>query len=439
MKKSSNRGLSVHQPFVPPLLMSIHGIRTRGEWQKTFAAVVSGSGSRCESFDYGRYGLLRLTFPPFNSRMVDRFYNWYAAQIKACRGIDLDQFDRRPSVVAHSLGSWILGRALLKYEDIRFDKIIMAGSILPRDFDWATVFARDQASAVRNECGQKDPWPSWASRLVARTGTAGLRGFDWFGPNVENIFSEWFGHSDALLRPHIENFWLPFLSRPPSPLVLLNGRDIHDGAQFDATLHHTGTIIDEEAYGELPNYDEVEIPRGLSLDWIRINPDIYTFLLDRRNREPAGYFNTMPVSDVMYQRLRRGEITDKDVSANDIVPFIAGRTVRIYLMSIAIAEKYRRWGDGLMQLSYVQLLTGFIDKLRYHAKCHYIRATHFIAIAWTVEGRRMCEFFGMSEVGKDRFGDPIYELDIDALLKADRRSVAGPMRELVDMYRSMVT
>ena len=439
MNSKPKRQLSGHQSFVPPLLMSIHGIRTHGEWQKTFAAVASGSGSRCESFDYGRYGLLRFLLPPFNSNMVDRFYNWYTAQVKAYRDIDLSQFDKRPSVVAHSLGSWILGYALLKYEDVRIDKVILAGSILPRDFDWATIFARDQVSTVRNECGQKDPWPSWAGRFVARTGTAGSKGFDWFGPNVENVFIEWFGHSDALIRPHIENFWLPFLRQPPSPLVLVNGRDIHDGEKFSTTLDHTGTVIDEEAYGDLRNYDEVEIPRGLSLEWIRINPDIYTFLYDRKNRDPAGYFNTMPVSDAMYQRIRRGEIADNEVSANDIVPFTAGQTVRIYLMSIAIAEKYRRWGDGLMQLSYVQLLTGFIDKLRYHAKTRGIRATHFIAIAWTAEGRRMCEFFGMDQVGKDRFEDPIYELDIEALLKIDRRNVARPMRELVEVYRSMDT
>jgi hypothetical protein len=147
----------------------------------------------------------------------------------------------------------------------------------------------------------------------------------------------------------------------------------------------------------------------------------------------------MPVSETLYKRIRRGEVTDKEVSADDLVPFVAGKTVRIYLMSIAVAEKYRRWGDGLMQLSYVQLLTGFIDKLRFYAKGRGIRATHFIATAWTTEGRRMCEFFGMVEVGKDRFGDPIYELDIDALHKVERGSVARPMRELVEIYRSMGT
>jgi hypothetical protein len=439
MNKKSNRRNSARAVFVPPLLMSIHGIRTRGEWQKTFAAVASSLTSPCESFDYGRYGLFRFVIPPFNAQVVDRFYDWYSTQVTRHREVDLSWHDKRPSVVAHSLGSWILGQALLKYDDMRFDKVVLAGSILPRNFDWSTVFSRDQVSVVRNECGEKDPWPAWAGRLVRRAGVGGSKGFEWFGPNIDNVLCEWFGHSDSLMRPHIENCWVPFLTKPPSPLALMHGRDIHDRKQFSDMLDHTGTIIDIEAYGELTNYGEVEIPRGLSLEWIRINPDIYTFLIDRSNQEPAGYFNAMPITNAAYNRIRRGEVTDKEVVADDLVPFIAGSTVRIYLMSIAIAEKYRRWGDGLMQLSYVRLLTGFIDKLRFYARSYNVRATHLIATAWTPEGRRMCEFFGMSEVGKDRFGDPIYELNIDDLLSIKRKRVPPPMRKLVELYKSMAT
>jgi hypothetical protein len=133
---------------------------------------------------------------------------------------------------------------MLKFEDVRFDKLIFAGSILPRDFDWGTLFTRDQVAFVRNEFGQKDPWPTWAGRFVARSGTGGSEGFEWFGNAVENLRFEWFGHSDSLMRPHIERYWIPFLLRPPSPLALLHGREIQDGEQFSKTLNHTGTVID---------------------------------------------------------------------------------------------------------------------------------------------------------------------------------------------------
>jgi pimeloyl-ACP methyl ester carboxylesterase len=189
---------------------------------------MGGLRSKTEAFDFGYYGLFRFLTPHYNWRMVDRFYSWVGQTIRSHTAVDLDRYDRRPSVVAHSLGSWIVGYAMLKHADLRFDKLILAGSILPRDFDWGTLFARDQVGFVRNECGLSDPWPRWARRLVGYSGTGGSEGFDWFGNLVENVPCEWFGHSDSLMRQHIERCWIPTLCQRPSPLVVRHGREIHD-------------------------------------------------------------------------------------------------------------------------------------------------------------------------------------------------------------------
>lgn len=426
--------------YHPPLVISVHGIRTHGEWQKVFAAAMSGSSSKVEPFDYGRYGLLRFLTPPFNRLMVDKFYDWYHAIVKSCAAVNLARYDKRPSAVGHSLGSWILGNAMLKFEDVRFDKLILAGSILPRDFDWGTLFARDQVASVRNECGQKDPWPKWASRLVADTGTGGSEGFEWFSAAVENIRCEWFGHSESLMRPHVERQWMPYLLRSPSPLALRHGRDIQDGEEFSRTLDHTGDIIDAEVFGRLPHYPEVEIPDGLSLSWIKVNPDIYTFLIDRESGTPAGYINAMPVEDELYAGIRSGTVVDNAVPADAILPYIGARKrIRVYLMSIAIAGQYRRWGDGILQQAYVQLLTGFLDKLTYYAKQHGVRVTHFLATAWTPEGRRICESFGLSEIGKDKFGDSILELDLGSLQSIPTAKHMPALRQLLNVYNQIAT
>jgi hypothetical protein len=429
MKKSGS--------YNPPLVISIHGIRTRGEWQKLFASAMSGSRTEVESFDYDYYGLPRFLIPGFNSRLVDRFYNEYWAMVKSHPSVSLDHFDRRPSAVAHSLGSWILGNAMLKFEDIKFDKLILAGSILPRDFDWSILLARDQVAMVRNECGQRDPWPGWAGRLVARSGTGGRDGFDWLGSVVDNARCEWFGHSDALMRPHIERIWLPFLRRTPSPLGLLHGCDIQDGQEFSRLLDHTGTVIDPQAYGNIPHYPNVEIPRGLSLSWIKVNPDIYTFLIDRQTRQPAGYMNAMPVTPELYDQLRRGEKNDKEVEARSVLPYASGSTLRVYVMSIAIDVKYRRWGEGIFQQSYIQLLNGLLDRLSYYAKNHSVRVSHLLATAWTDEGLRMCGSFGMKEIGKDKFGDPIFELDLESARLKSKRSLLPGLKRLLRIYKDL--
>jgi hypothetical protein len=436
-RTTDNRKSKVSRDYCPPLVISVHGIRTHGEWQKTFASAMSGFRARTEAFEYGDYGLFRFLIPPFNGRLVDRFYNWFGMVTRNSPNVDLSRFDRRPSIVAHSLGSWIVGNAMLKHEDLRFDKIIFAGSILPRDFDWATLFARDQVSFVRNECGQRDPWPGWAGRLVARTGTGGSKGFEWFSSVVENVPCDWFGHSDALIRQHIEQHWIPVLLRRPSPLILLHGRDIHDLSRFSRILDYCGNVIDTEVYGKLSFYPEAAIPRGLSLNWIRINPDIYTFLMDSQSDAPAAYINAMPIDDGAYAEIRSGKRDDNTVTAEDVVPYVMSNTVKVYLMSIAVAEKHRRWGEGFLQTSYVQLLTGFIDKLIWYAKRHHVRVTHILASAWTPEGRRICQSFAMTQVGMHRFGDAIFELDLEALRRGPATKVPSAFRSLLKVYSQM--
>jgi pimeloyl-ACP methyl ester carboxylesterase len=414
--------------YWPPVAISIHGIRTHGKWQKVFASTMGGSPTKTESFEYGRYGLFRFLVPPFNRLLIDKFYNWYAQVINSCRTVDLDCYDKRPSIVAHSLGSWIVGYAMLKHEDVRFDKLILAGSILPRDFDWGTLFSRNQVAFVRNECGQQDPWPAWAGRLVAHTGTGGSEGFEWFSTAVENIPCDWSGHSDSLMRQHIEKHWIPTLRRRPSPLFLVHGRNINDRNRFSEYLGHTGAI-DTEVYGNLPHF--ADIADDLALAWARINPDIYTFLIDSVTGKPAGYINAMPVDDAGYAGIRRGALVDTAVAAENVLPYVGTGPVKVYLMSLAVAEQYRQWGEGVLQNAYVQLLTGFLSKLIWYAKVHRVRVTHFLATAWTVEGRRMCQQFAMTEIGKDQFGNAIFELDLRV---ASRIKVFPALKRLLCTY-----
>jgi pimeloyl-ACP methyl ester carboxylesterase len=418
--------------YSPPLVISAHGILTYGKWQKDLPGVVGNKAAAVEAFDFGHYGVIKFLMPACNNRKVNEFYKWYYDTLKRHPDVQPERYDKRPCLVAHSFGTWIVGYAMLKYPDIKVDKLILFGCILPRDFDWITLFGRDQVGSVVNECGLKDPWPGWANRFVARSGTAGTQGFEWFGPAVQNVTYE-FEHSDAAVRAHMENCWLPVLLRAPSPLALLHGHDIQDLATFEKTLNYTGTVIDKEVYGKLPHYNEVEIPRGLSSKWIRINPDIYTFLIDRESRDPAGYLNAMPLDDSVYEKVRKGELADNKISENDVVPFQENQTVRIYLMSIAIAEKHRRFGDGVFQQGYVQLLSGFVDKLIYYAKNRSIRVTHFLATAWTPEGRRMCESFGMHQVGLDPYGDGVYEVELAMLKKRDKKLLPA-LRRLLTVY-----
>jgi pimeloyl-ACP methyl ester carboxylesterase len=431
MSRASASRRAGNESYRPQLVISVHGICTYGEWEKVLPGVI-GTKAAVEAFPIGHYGLTRFLIPPFNNRKINEFYRWYYSTLKLHPEVQLERYDKRPSLIGHSFGTWIVGYAMQKYPDIKFDKLILFGCILPRDFDWLTLFGRDQIGSVVNERGLKDPWPGWAKRFVKRAGTGGSGGFDWFGPAVENVTYD-FEHSDSSVRAHMENYWLPILFRKPSPLTLLHGRDIQDRAKFEQTLDYTGNVIDEEVYGTLPHYEDAEIPDGLAEGWIRINPDIYTFLIDRESRKPAGYLNAMPLDDSVYERVRKGELTDNKITAEGVVPFQDNRELKIYLMSIAIAEKHRRTGDGVFQQAYLQLVTGFVHKLIHYAKNHSIRVTHFLATAWTPEGRRMCHSFGMNQVGLDPYGDEIYEIELSTLNRFDRKLLPA-LRRLLTVY-----
>jgi pimeloyl-ACP methyl ester carboxylesterase len=431
---SKNKPKQSGKEFRPTLFMSIHGIRTHAKWQKEFADAASRN-TKVATYDYGYYGFFRFLMPWRDRKQIDRFYKWYSDTInEKTNEVNIGRFDRRPSLVAHSLGTLIACGAMLIYSDIVFDKIILCGSILSSDFDWGTLFARDQVSKVRNEFGTSDRWPALSRFIRKSNGVAGRQGFDWFDSAVQNVKMDSFRHSDFQLKSHIQNFWLPFLRQRPSPLYTLHGRDIKDRDLFSTTLDHTGTVIDEQVFGSLPNYASVEIERGRSLRWISINPDIYTFLIDRDTRNPVGYINAMPVEDAIYGRIRAGLVSDNEVEETDLVPFDNDQAVRIYLMSIAIDENYRNCGEGLFDTPYVQLVTAFLYKLIFYYKNKRTRVTHLLATAWTPQGIKVCQLLGMNEVGRDRFNDPIYEVEIDKVDVKSKR-VMPALRSLACLYK----
>jgi Carboxypeptidase regulatory-like domain len=116
-------------------------------------------------------------------------------------------------VVAHSFGTYILGYTLLRFDFIRFNKVILCGSILPRDFPWDQLIARGQVQAVRNEFGVRDPWVKWVRWFVRGTGPSGAVGFTCQHPRLAQEEFD-FDHGDYFGLDHMEDRWVPFLDRP---------------------------------------------------------------------------------------------------------------------------------------------------------------------------------------------------------------------------------
>jgi len=117
------------------IIISVHGIRTTGAWQKQIASVVSENGWIYYPMDYGYFTAIHFALPFVRRSKI----TWFCRQF--------DQIKERfpevtPSVVAHSNGTYIVANALKTYPHMRVDKLILCGSIVRQDFDWKTIFER---------------------------------------------------------------------------------------------------------------------------------------------------------------------------------------------------------------------------------------------------------------------------------------------------------
>jgi pimeloyl-ACP methyl ester carboxylesterase len=145
----------------------------------------------------------------------------------------------RPHLIAHSLGTYLIGKLLKKFPDLRLENVILVSTVLPRSYPWRDVLKDmpPKVFRVRSEFGEADfvvraaGWTSWLARDL---GNAGLYGFhdveNWVHTSrspmqrcldcagrylpapVHNVPLKEFLHSDEFLsRKHALTLWLPYL------------------------------------------------------------------------------------------------------------------------------------------------------------------------------------------------------------------------------------
>jgi hypothetical protein len=206
----------------PKVVFPLHGIRTQAEWQRKFTEVAHYANWWCQldTWNFGKFSLFQFLWPPGRKRKIKWFEKTYYGEIND-RRLELDK-NQLPSVVAHSFGTYILGYAMRKREYLRFNKIILCGSILPRSFEWDLLLKRGQVRAVRNEYGVKDPWVKLVRFFVAGTGDSGAVGFARKHARLEEQEFD-YNHSDFFEEGHMQEYWIPFLEKAAP---VLPSRDI---------------------------------------------------------------------------------------------------------------------------------------------------------------------------------------------------------------------
>lgn len=192
------------------VVITVHGIRTFGQWQQRLANLLRGQNADVltESYGYGYFSVLAFLLPPFRWLATMRFRR---DLVRICAKYPNAQVH----IVAHSFGTHLIGWGLRgmvadRLPDIH--TILLAGSVLRSDFPWAELMESGKIRRVINDCGIDDAILILSQFCVLLTGMAGRVGF--IGASNERFTNRFFkgGHSHYFEQSEfMETHWVPLL------------------------------------------------------------------------------------------------------------------------------------------------------------------------------------------------------------------------------------
>lgn len=113
----------------------MHGIRDVGYWTHKIARrIKQRAGDRLatwatETSSYGYFPMLPFLFPWYRRQKVEWLMDQYTEALARYPNAKF-------SYVGHSNGTYLLARALELYPCCRFERVVFAGSVVRRDYDW---------------------------------------------------------------------------------------------------------------------------------------------------------------------------------------------------------------------------------------------------------------------------------------------------------------
>jgi pimeloyl-ACP methyl ester carboxylesterase len=210
----------------------VHGIRDLGFWTSKIARRVvkearqHGQDFATETSSYGYFAMLPFLLPWLRRQKVE----WLMDRYAECRA-------RYPQAafhfVGHSNGTYLLARALEEYPCARFERVVLAGSVIPNDFHWTRFNQKGQIGAIVNFVATSD----WVLALFPKAfqrmdnvvrwvfrrrwfdlGAAGHDGFA-SGKGLPDVFFVRGGHSAALREQLWEGIAKFVVNGKPPPAI----------------------------------------------------------------------------------------------------------------------------------------------------------------------------------------------------------------------------
>jgi pimeloyl-ACP methyl ester carboxylesterase len=172
-------------PTITHVVFILHGIRDLGRWSANFEEDLRRQAPAeklaVASIRYGYFGMGQFLLRGDRQKYVRWFMDEYTETLGKYPNA------KRIDFVGHSNGTYLLASALERYQSLVVDRIVFAGSVVRKGYDWETIFSRGQVKgSVRNYVAADDwvvalfpavfeQWPLYY--LGDDVGSAGFNGF----------------------------------------------------------------------------------------------------------------------------------------------------------------------------------------------------------------------------------------------------------------------
>lgn len=195
------------------LLITVHGIRTYGYWQKIISTKIDEYTNEFhhEHFNYGYFDLVSFCIPFLRSKKQHEIAKNIVSSLENAGDVEID-------LIAHSFGTFIAKSAMEKYSG-QFGVVIFCGSPLRSKSDINIIVSKTKTFI--NECGINDGVLLLSKILLPGLGDAGRKGFIH---KVNHQFQNRFhsgGHSlyfnDKDDYSFIRSHWVPVLTVNSTP------------------------------------------------------------------------------------------------------------------------------------------------------------------------------------------------------------------------------
>ena len=203
--------IRLHNKYVNKILITMHGIRTFGDWQEKLEELIKGKTNSFDfiHFKYGFFSILLFIFPFARNLVINKLYKQFA--------FVMDQnLDKKIYIVSHSFGTYIVLKILEKYKkDINIEVLIFSGSVIKSTYDLSSLLKK-KVKRIINECAYNDYTLIINKIVVPTLGDAGRIGF--LGYNDKSLRNRFVfgGHSIYFKNTknkenHMSKFWVPLL------------------------------------------------------------------------------------------------------------------------------------------------------------------------------------------------------------------------------------